>query len=176
MSNANWEELVNYRHSMRHFSGETSVDNDKLNSALLLAQITPSACNRQGWRTYIINDKQKMTDILENQNGNRGFGQEIDKLLLVVGNLESFNSDREVFQVFIDGGMYAMRLLDALCYKGIASVPLSASLTPLQDKKIRKILKLKESEIPIMFIGIGNYPNICQTTKSARHEPYTVIV
>lgn len=176
MSKANWQELIEYRHSIRHFSTETNVDSQTLNSAILLAQNTPSACNRQGWRTYIIQNKKTIADVLMNQNGNRGFGHEFNKLLLVVGDLQSFNNDREVFQLFIDGGMYAMRLLDALCYKGIGSVPLSASLTPEQDENIRKILKMNESEIPIMLIGIGNYPDICQTTKSTRHEPYTVVI
>lgn len=69
--------------------------------------------------------------VLKNQNGNRGFGQEFDKLLLVVGDLRCFNRDREVFQVYIDGGMYAMRVLDSLYYEKIASV----------RQKRKKILK-----------------------------------
>ena len=113
---------------------------------------------------------------LDNQNGNRGFGHEFDKLLVVVGDLQYFNRDREVFQVFIDGGMYAMRLLDCLQYFGIATCPLSASLFYNQEKNVRSILNMPDSEMLIMFIGIGNYPEICQTTKSERHAPYTVVI
>lgn len=175
VSDINFEEMVKNRHSMRHFS-TTPLNLELVEKAVNLAQYTPSACNRQGWHTYIINDKNVIEKVLNNQNGNRGFGQEFDKLLVVTGDLQYFNRDREVFQVFIDGGMYAMRVLDSLCYYGIATCPLSASLFPHQEKNVREILKLTDSEVLIMFIGIGNYPDICQTTKSQRHEPYTVVI
>ncbi|MBQ8945678.1 MAG: nitroreductase family protein [Lachnospiraceae bacterium] len=168
----NYESLVMGRHSIRHFS-DIPVDMDILNRALSLAQQTPSACNRQGWGTIVIQDKNKISDMLNYQNGNAGFGGEIDVLLLVVAELQAFNCDREVFQPYVDGGMYAMRLLDSLCYHGIATCPLSAALTPEQEENVRRIAEINESEIPILFIGIGNYPETCQTTKSERHNPLT---
>lgn len=138
--------------------------------------MNPSACNRQGWKTYIIQDKDMLEKVLKNQNGNWGFGQEFDKLLLVVGDLRCFNRDREVFQVYIDGGMYAMRVLDSLYYEKIASVPLSASLTKEQEENVRRLLKIDPAEVLIMFIGIGNYPDECQTTKSERKPAdYTIV-
>lgn len=162
-----FQALVKNRHSIRHFSSQP-VELDAVIRAVNLAQYTPSACNRQGWKTYIVDDKKVQTTLLENQNGNRGFGQEFDKLVVVTGDLRCFNRDREVFQVFIDGGMYAMRLLDSLFYEGIASVPLSAALRREQEDQVRKILNLDPAEMLIMFIGIGNYPEICQTTRSER--------
>lgn len=175
LSKANYKELVETRHSIRHFS-DKPVELERVENAVKLAQYTPSACNRQGWKTYIIKDKAVLREVLKNQNGNRGFGQEFDKLLVVVGDLRCFNRDREVFQVYIDGGMYAMRVLDSLYHERIASVPLSASLTKEQEENVRKILKLEPSEVLIMFIGIGNYPDECQTTRSERKPAeYTVI-
>lgn len=175
LSKANYKELVETRHSIRHFS-DKPVELERVENAVKLAQYTPSACNRQGWKTYIVNDKAVLREVLKNQNGNRGFGQEFDKLLVVVGDLRCFNRDREVFQVYIDGGMYAMRVLDSLYYERIASVPLSASLTKEQEENVRKLLKLDPAEVLIMFIGIGNYPDECQTTRSERKPAeYTVI-
>ena len=49
-------ELTTKRHSIRHFSN-FPVDIEVLKKAIILAQHTPSACNRQGWRTIIIADK-----------------------------------------------------------------------------------------------------------------------
>lgn len=175
LSKANYKELVETRHSIRHFS-DKPVELERVENAVKLAQYTPSACNRQGWKTYIVNDKAVLREVLKNQNGNRGFGQEFDKLLVVVGDLRCFNRDREVFQVYIDGGMYAMRVLDSLYYERIASVPLSASLTKEQEENVRKLLKLDPAEVLIMFIGIGNYPDECQTTRFERKPAeYTVI-
>ena len=153
----NYEELVTSRHSIRHFSGEP-VDLDLLREAIELAQYTPSACNRQGWRTRIVADKEKIKTILANQNGNRGFGQEFDKLLIVTADLRAQQRGRELFQAFIDGGMYAESVLNALYFKGIGAVPLSASLTPLQEKNVRAAANIEEPEVFIIFIGVGNYP------------------
>ena len=168
---ANYEELILSRHSMRHFSSEP-VDIERVKKAITLAQHTPSACNRQGWRTIIISDKDTIGRVLENQNGNEGFGQEFDKLLLVVTDIRFFNKDREIFQPFIDGGMYAQSVLNALHYEHIAACPLSASLRREQEENVRRILSLAEAEMPIIFIGIGNYPeDKCQTTRSERKTP-----
>lgn len=175
LDNVTYKKFVESRHSIRHFSSEP-VEMERVEAAIQLAQYTPSACNRQGWKTYIIKDKDVLAEVLKNQNGNRGFGQEFDKLLLVVGDLRCFNRDREVFQVYIDGGMYAMRVLDSLYYEKIASVPLSASLTKEQGENVRKLLKLDPAEVLIMFIGIGNYPDECQTTRSERKSAeYTIV-
>ena len=164
----NYEQLVLSRHSIRHFS-DIPVDIELVKKCIRLAQYTPSACNRQCWKTRIIADKDKLEKILANQNGNRGFGQEFDKLLIVTADLRAQQKSREAFQAFIDGGMYAESVLNALFSKGIGSVPLSASLTPVQEKNIREIVNIGESEMLIVFIGIGNYPDgIVLTTRSER--------
>lgn len=167
LDHANFKSYSENRHSTRHFSKEP-VDLELVKEAIKLAQHTPSACNRQGWKSYIISDKSVLTKILKNQNGNSGFGHEFDKLIIVTGDLRCFNRNRELHQVFIDGGMYSMRVIDSLFYEGIASVPLSASLNKEQEINVRKLIELEDAEVLIMFIGIGNYPEVCQTTRSER--------
>ena len=156
-ASAGFPELLAGRHSIRHFA-PGPVDLDVLKRAILLAQRTPSACNRQGWQTRIVLDKARMAEVLANQNGNRGFGDAIPALLVVTCDLRAFNRRREVFQAFIDGGMYAANLLDALHAVGLASVPLSASLTGAQESNVRRILEMSEAEVLILFVGVGNWP------------------
>lgn len=169
VKNLSYKNIVSQRHSMRHFS-EKPLSVQSIKNALEIAQNTPSACNRQGWRTIIITDKSIIGKVLKYQNGNRGFGQEIDKLLVVLGDLRCSNRERELYQVFIDGGMFANSLLYALHYEHIASVPLSGSLSTDQEYHVRALLKLNEYDEIIMFIGLGNYPTHCQTTKSTRRQ------
>ena len=171
----NYGEFVKNRHSMRHFSSEP-VEMERIERAVKLAQYTPSACNRQGWRIRILTDKKTIRNVLANQNGNQGFGDEFDKLLLITSDLRCANLDREVFQAFIDGGMYAQSVLNALHFEHIASVPLSASLSMGQERNVREILSLEEAEIPILFVGIGNYPRECQTTKSERRPAEMIVL
>ena len=165
--------MVKSRHSIRHFDAEP-VDINVLKEAIRLAQFTPSACNRQGWKTRIIADKEKIKLILENQNGNRGFGQEIDKLLIVTADLRSQQKSRELFQAFIDGGMYAESILNSLFYYGIGAVPLSASLTPLQEKVVRETGNINDAEVLILIIGVGNYPNGSFLTTRSERKPIEV--
>ena len=164
----NYEQLMLSRHSIRHFSNRP-VDIPSIVKAIELAQHTPSACNRQGWKTRIINDRAKVNIVLANQNGNRGFGQELNKILIITADLRAQQRNREVFQAFIDGGMYAESVLNALYYYGIGSVTLSASLTQRQEKIIRGAIGIDDAEVLILFIGIGNYPDEdFLTTRSER--------
>ncbi len=175
LSKLDYPNFFESRHSMRHFS-DVPLDKERIIHALESAQHTPSACNRQGWKTVIVQDKELIAQVLKNQNGNEGFGHEFDKLLLITADIRYFSSDRELFQPYIDGGMYAMSVLNALHYEGVAAVPLSASLTLEQETNVRSLLGLDEAEVPILFIGAGNYPNECKTTRSQRHSPRYKII
>ena len=170
-----FEQLFLNRHSIRHFSN-LPMDVSIIQDAIKLAQHTPSACNRQGWRTRIISNKDKIKQILANQNGNAGFGQEFDKLLVVTADLRMQQKNREVFQAFIDGGMYAESVLNCLYYKGVGSVPLSASLTYSQEQNVRTVIGVDDAEVFIMFIGVGNYPDGEFLTTRSERKPIEVEV
>lgn len=166
-------ELVSSRHSIRRFSKKT-VNIETLKSAIELAQHTPSACNRQGWKTRIIADKLMIKAILVNQNGNKGFGEELDKLLIITADLRTQQKNRELFQAYIDGGMYAESVLNALYYEGIGSVPLSAALTSKQEKNVREIVQIDDAEVLILFVGVGNYPDQAILTTRSERNPVEV--
>lgn len=168
-------ELVTSRHSIRHFS-DKPVEIELLKKAIQLAQYTPSACNRQGWKTRIISDKNKINTILNNQNGNRGFGQEFDKLLVITADLRAQQRNREVFQAFIDGGMYAESVLNSLYYYGIGAVPLSASLTSDQEKNVKPIIGATDAEVLILIVGVGNYPEGEFLTTRSERKPIEIEV
>ena len=168
-----YKELILKRHSIRHFSNEP-IELSRLVDAIKLSQHTPSACNRQGWKTRVVAEKSRIEEILSNQNGNRGFGNEIDKLLVITADLRMQQKSREYFQAFIDGGMYAETVINSLFYYGIGCVPLSASLTPDQESKVRRIVGMDEAEVLIMFIGCGNNPHSDFLTTRSERKPIEV--
>lgn len=144
------------RHSVRDYSNE-SVEISTIEKALELAKKTPSACNRQSWKVRIVEDPKMKKMIQNNQNGNRGFGDYIDKFIIITADTQYYAKPRERNQANIDGGMYAMNLLYALHYYNIAAVPLSASLVLPQEYNLREAFNVARSENFIMFIGLGNY-------------------
>ena len=156
------------RHSVRDFD-ESDVHLDKIKEAIYLAQFTPSACNRQGWRTLVISDKLKIKEILKFQNGSKGFAHKVNKLVAVCGDRASFAFPREHNQIFIDGGLYAINLLNSLHFVGLATCPMSAALSLQQIKNARQILKMNHEEELIMYIAVGNYKKSFCVPRSTRY-------
>ena len=149
--NTDFKSLLYSRHSLRYFNNE-SVSIEDLEKALDLAQRTPSACNRQGWKTHVFfNDS--CHELLEWQEGCRGFEHDIHTAILVTANLKAFLY-YEVFQAYVDGGLYAMNLINSLHSMGIGTIPLS---TAFQTSKLKKLAKfgIPENEVPIVIIGAG---------------------
>ena len=146
-----FKSLLYSRHSIRYFSDQ-QVSKEQLNKALELAQRTPSACNRQGWKSHVFMGNRSV-ELIKWQGGSRGFEDEIKCSILVTTNLKAFLS-YEVHQAYVDGGLYAMNLINALHSLGLGTIPLS---TAFQYKKLSglKSFGISENEIPILIIGIG---------------------
>lgn len=145
------------RHSLRNFSSE-SVDIQNIRKAVELARNTPTPCNRQTNKTYVIKDKTIINDILKLQGGARGFGHLGDKLLIITSDVSGFNSIMECNEVYKTGGMYAMNLLYALHFYSVGACTLQWGEQPEKEKSLRKIVNIPLNEYVIMMILVGNPP------------------
>lgn len=157
------------RFSVRQFSKQ-KIDINQIKRALKLAEKTPSLCNRQPWKTYIVSNKRIISELVQIQGGLRGFGQNMDKFLVVTANNHYLKNYTERNDGFIAGGLYSMTLLYSLQYYGIATCPLSAALTNDNDLKVRTILNVPQNENLILFIGVGEYQDEFETPKSHRSD------
>ncbi|MDD4055315.1 MAG: nitroreductase family protein [Bacteroides sp.] len=166
---SSFPDFSNSRSSIRNYSIEDIVE-EKLIAALELVRNTPSACNRQPWRTYVFNNKDQINAILKIQGGNRGFGHLTNKLILISGELGGFFGISERNQVYIDGGMYAMNLLYSLHYYEIATCILNCSHDLEKDKKMRELCKIKDSEVFIAIIACGIAPESFKHALSLRYN------
>ncbi len=163
----NFQEFLNCRYSVRHFSGE-SVPLDLIKKAVSLAQKTPSVCNRQSGCAFVIENKETMKKALAFQNGNRGFADEIDKLLVITARLETFLSPQERNQPWIDGGMFAMTLVYALHSLGLGTCCLNWDVTPPTDAALKKVCGIPSHHAIIMMIAVGNLPEKFLVAESPR--------
>lgn len=150
--NNNFESILNSRHSIRYFSKET-VAKETIEKALKLAQKTPSACNRQSWHTHVFQGEESI-NLIKWQGGSHGFENEIRTSILVTANLKAFLY-YELHQAYIDGGLYAMNLINALHSLGLGTIPLSCGFT---HDKLKKLVDfdIPQNEVPIVIIGVGN--------------------
>ena len=163
------------RHSIRDFAAEP-VPLEQLATAVDLARRTPSVCNRQGWKVHVYSDRTRKAAILECQNGNRGFGEQLAHVLIVTADLSAFVSIGERNQGWIDGGMFAMSLVYALHSLGLGTCCLNCSNTAAEDLRLRATAEIPPSESPIMMIGVGPLPERFRVACSARKEVAELMV
>jgi len=168
-SKSSFNEFSWSRHSVRNFS-KNNISLKLISNALELARKTPSACNRQAWRTYVHSDVEKINQILKVQGGNRGFGHLTNKLIVITSELGVFGHAFERNQAFVDGGMYAMNLLYALHFNEIATCPLNCSVTPEKDKKLRQLCAISSSEVFVVMIACGIPPDSFKLASSPRYS------
>lgn len=150
--NKSFESLLYSRHSLRYFSGEP-VSREIIVKALELAQRTPSACNRQGWKSHVF-EGNKSIELIKWQSGSRGFEEECRYSILVTANLKAFLW-HEVHQAYVDGGLYAMNLINALHSLGLGCIPLSCGFEYEKLKELSKF-DIPENEVPILIVAFGH--------------------
>ena len=159
-----FEALLNSRHSIRYFKDEP-VRKELIDKALRMAARTPSACNRQAWRTHVYTDHRAHT-LLHWQGGCNGFEDEIGTAILVTADLRAFLY-YEQSQAYVDGGLYAMNLINALHSEGLGTIPLSCGFTHEKLSDLQDF-RVPEYEVPIMIIGTGVMEDIMKVPVSER--------
>lgn len=170
---SNFEQFAYQRHSVRNYADE-EVEMDIIYKVLRLAQTAPSACNRQSVRVKVIADKEKIEAVLGLQNGNRGFGHLADKLLLIASEQGAWNYKTRT-SAYLDTGIYTMNLLYALHYYRLCACTLNCHLTINKMNKLRSILSMPPSELPIVFISVGRATNQFMVAKSHRLDVEQVV-
>jgi nitroreductase len=157
------------RRSVREFLPEP-VPAEVLARAVALAQLSPSACNRQPCRVYTISDQTLKAAALAQQNGNRGFGHLAPHVLVITADEAGFFDASERHQPYIDGGLFCMSLALALTAQDVASCCLNWCVPPANDKVIHRLLSIPSSERIVMFMAVGFAPANCKVPQSPRRE------
>lgn len=169
-----YSQFVKERQSVRNFSDE-DVSQELLSSIVHIAQFTPSVCNRQAWKAHCYSNKNQIKKILSMQNGNSGFTDAINKLIIVTGDTRGF-SRNESKQIFIDGGLFSMSLLYAIHAAGLGACPLNTCVSFRQELRIKSVAKIPDNERVVMMIAIGCLKHDFQVAYSARNPLSHVII
>ena len=164
---SSYDQLAASRHSIRDFDSRP-IDPALIEQAVALASYSPSACNRQSWRVHALRDPPLKRLALEMQNGNRGFRESIDLVLVVACDVRAFGDALERNQAWIDGGMFAMSLLHALHYLGLGACALNWCTTWSQDRQFHRALSIPGHELILMLVAVGHLPERLQVARSGR--------
>ena len=167
LGKASFREFSQSRHSIRNYA-DLDVPIELIREAVVIAQKTPSVCNRQSFRVYVSKDRATKNAILNHQSGNRGFGHSADKVIVVTSDLETFFASSERNQPFIDGGLFSMSLMYALHHLGLGSCPLNWCVNAIRDRRFRAAYDIPDNEVVIMLISVGYLPEQLDVPQSGR--------
>ncbi len=171
----NFKKLTLQRRSYRNFS-EQHVPEQLIQAAVELAQLSPSACNRQPCRVHVISAGESKRAALALQNGNAGFGHLAPIILAITSDAGCFFDATERHQPFIDGGIFTMALIYSLQVQGLVSCCLNWCVHPAQDQKLRALIPIKSSERVIMLMAVGFPPEHAVVPRSHRKSTQDVLV
>ncbi len=160
-------ELVQSRHSIRHFN-PGAIDKSHIERAIELAQRSPSVCNRQSTRLYLVADAAKIDEVLKLHGGARGFEQQVGLLVVVASDVRAFLSINERHQPWFDTGVYSMTLMLAFHHLGYGTCPLHWCVDRNKDAILRETIGAKESHVISALIAVGHLPEKFRVAKSQR--------
>lgn len=159
--------FVQARHSVRQFDPRP-VDDALIERAAASARHAPSVCNRAAGQVWSIDDPALARRLLRHQNGNRGFGDEAGRILVVTARQAAFHTVGERYQGWIDGGLFAMTLVYALHAQGLGTCCLNWSVEPEVDRAFKRDAGIPGDDLVIMLVAVGHLPERFPVACSAR--------
>ena len=169
------QSLAVTRRSVRAFDG-TPVDFSLVEKALRIAQLAPSACNRQPWRVHFYRTPETIAAMLALQNGNRGFDTTIPLLAVITADQTGFFDASERIEPALDSGLFLMSFLLALQSVGLSSCCLNWCVAPDRDRKGHAVGNIPANERIATFLAIGVAADGALVPRSARRALSDVVV
>ncbi len=155
ISTTQLEILFQQRRAVRWYTDEPVV-RDQIEKAAELASLAPSACNRQPFEFYFVSNSPLAAEIATIAMGTKGFGEHINNLIVIVGDLSAYPAERDRHLIYIDGGLAAMQFMLALETMGLASCPLNWPDVEKLECAMDKKLDLPPHKRPVMLISVGH--------------------
>ena len=150
-------QLALQRRSVRKYRSE-SVPREKIDKAIQIAALSPSACNRQAFHFLVFDDPhwvEQISQILPGIDYQQG---EIPCVVGIVGNQGAYFDERDRHLIYIDGSLAAMSFQLGLETLGLSSCCINWPAINSLENKMEKLLRLENYERIVMFLSVG-YPD-----------------
>lgn len=167
--------LLLHRRSVRDFA-DRPVERELVERAFQMAQLSPSACNRQPWRVHLYSDRAKIDEMLRLQNGNGGFGHTVPLLAVISTDCRTFFNATERAQGNLDAGLFLMSFLLALQTQSIASCCLNWCVTPTMDRRAHAAGNIPDHESIVTYLAIGYAKDDIHVPRSPRRAALSALV
>jgi nitroreductase len=148
-------QLAFKRRSVRWFS-EENVSRDSIDKALSIALEAPSACNRQPYEFRVYDDPELVGEISDLPGGTTGYAENIPVLVVIIGRLRAYFSERDRHVIYIDASLAAMNFMLALETLGLSSCPINWPDVENRERAMEEALSLEPDERPVMLLAVGH--------------------
>ncbi|WP_411360702.1 nitroreductase family protein [Pseudidiomarina sp. YC-516-91] len=146
--------LFQRRRSVRWYQPQ-QVPLDEVHRAMSMASLAPSACNRQPFEFYVVQEPKRAAKIANMAGGTVGFAEQISNLIVVVGDLKAYPAERDRHCIYIDASLASMQLMLAFETMGIATCPINWPDIEFREKLLEQELGLTGEQRPVMLIAFG---------------------
>ena len=167
--------LTQARRSTRWFTNQ-AVELSKIKLAAQVALQAPSACNRQPYQFYVIDQQPLLGQLAKLPGGTAGFADNIPTLIAVVGDLSYYPYTRDRHVIYIDASLASMQFMLALETLGLSSCPINWPELYTLDKKVSKLLKLPQYKRVVMFMAVGYPDHTGQIAFSDKKDPNDIVI
>lgn len=153
----NYNQLLNlfkHRRSVRWYK-PVPVPMQLIKQAVNAATFAPSACNRQAYHFYVVNNPDKATEIAECAMGTAGFSENIQCLIAVVGDLGAYQAERDRHIIYIDTSLASMQLMLAFETLGLSSCSINWPDIEERERLISEKLGLNYNQRVTMLMAVG---------------------
>lgn len=158
-------ELALRRRSVRWFEPRP-VPRELIDKAIVVAGLSPSACNRQPFEFRIFDDPELVRRVAALPGGVGGYAANIPVIAVVVGQLWHFENERDRHLIYTDSSLAIMSFLFALEVQGLSSCCINWPDIKEKEEKMANLLALGRDERPVMLVALG-YP------EPTAHVPYS---
>jgi nitroreductase len=147
-------QLAKQRRSVRYFL-EKEVSIEMIKKAMLAAAYAPSACNRQPFYYHVYTDQEKKDKVGALPPGIRPFFKNIPVMMVLVGRLSAYISERDRHTMYLDGGLASMGFVLALETLGLSSLTINWPDIEFYEDEMEALIPIADDERPLMLIGVG---------------------
>lgn len=154
-TNFDLKKFLKSRHSIRMYE-QQKIDVEVIKEAVDIANMSPSACNRQPSYVYFANDEEVVDKIDSLITGSSGFKGETPNYLIVTTDRARFMKE-EQFQWYINGGIYLAHLTLAIHSLGIGCCIMQWKAFYKTEKELKKLLGISRHEAIVAIVGCGYY-------------------
>ncbi len=152
-SDLDYEKFIVSRHSVREFK-EDIVEEDVILDIIRLATYCPSACNRQPWRVYYSVDPHMLSE-MRSLCVDKFVASNIHNFMVITVNKIFFSEIGEIFQSWVNGGIFAQSLITAIHARQLGSCLFQTAKSNAKYNKIKALLNIQEQEDIICMVGFG---------------------